>query len=270
MRVDSQEPPPPIAQGQPRKVHTESSTNSNIETEDSNNRAQNPMLKTRQNIEANKTNATAKHGYEKNSDSQFSAINDDPIATYTFWLMLFTGLLALCNVVLCFFNIMLWRTTARNVELGRKEFIATHQPRLRVHSICLKKADSTPKLIGGSYITHQLHYSVDNIGGSAATIIKQSLTFKRLNEPLPVPSYCDPLLVEKTIACGESISDSFGVEHFLISLNEERGVDDLYFFGYIDYLDDVGTTRRTAFCRRYIQETKRFTKVKDEDYEYSY
>lgn len=160
--------------------------------------------------------------------------------------------------------------TYRLYRINRELFVATHSPKLRIHSVCLKKPDSDPELIGGSYKSHQLHYSIDNIGGSAATITKNSLEFKRLNKPLPIPSYCDPLFIGKTIACGESISDSFGVEHFLISEAEDRGLDDLYFFGYIDYRDSAQTTRRAAFCRRYISETKRFTKVNDEDYEYSY
>jgi uncharacterized protein with GYD domain len=47
-------------------------------------------------------------------------------------------------------------------------------------------------------------------------------------------------------------------------------ISDFYFFGYVDYLDDIGTMRRTAFCRQFNIKTKHFTKVEDEDYEYSY
>jgi hypothetical protein len=174
-----------------------------------------------------------------------------------------TILITLATIVIAAFTYCLYR-------INRELFIATHKPRLRVHSLCLEKIDPPPKFNGKSYVTHQLHCSVNNIGGSSATIIKKSLAFKRLNEPLPIPAYCDPLLIKKTIACGESITESVNVEDALILANNERGVDDLYFFGYIDYRDNTGTTRRTAFCRRYIRETKRFTKVKDEDYEYSY
>jgi hypothetical protein len=60
------------------------------------------------------------------------------------------------------------------------------------------------------------------------------------------------------------------------SLNDLWGVPDtgisnfFYFFGYIDYLDDMGIGRRTAFCRQFDDKTRRFTAIKDDDYEYSY
>ena len=43
----------------------------------------------------------------------------------------------------------------------------------------------------------------------------------------------------------------------------------LYFIGYILYRDDIGVGRRTAFCRLYNFQTKRFEIVKDPDYEYN-
>jgi hypothetical protein len=221
-------------------------------------------------IDTHRSDAATKNGYEENCDSKFSAIEDNSITTYTRWLMIFTGLLVVCNILLWLSTKKSANAAKKSIELTKQEFITTHRPKLRVHSVCLKKSDSTPKLNGGSYITHQLHYSIDNIGGSTATITKQSMAFKRLNKPLPVPSYYDPMLIEKTIACGESIADSFGVEDALIWSNKEREIDDLCFFGYIDYRDNTRTTRRTAFCRRYVRETGRFTKIEDEDYEYSY
>lgn len=42
-----------------------------------------------------------------------------------------------------------------------------------------------------------------------------------------------------------------------------------YFFGYIQYRDDVGIVRRMTFCRRYNVGTKRFVDVNDPEYEYS-
>ena len=44
---------------------------------------------------------------------------------------------------------------------------------------------------------------------------------------------------------------------------------DLYVLGWIDYRDDLGITRRTAFCRRYERTRDRFIAVKDRDYEYA-
>jgi len=88
----------------------------------------------------------------------------------------------------------------------------------------------------------------------------------------PILPYDDPVVIEEEIACGGSINIavSVNVEDVLIWGSMDRTANDLYFFGYIDYLDNIGIIRRTAFCRRYIRETMRFTKVEDEDYEYSY
>jgi hypothetical protein len=43
-----------------------------------------------------------------------------------------------------------------------------------------------------------------------------------------------------------------------------------FFMGWIDYLDDTGLRRRTAFCREFLQKDggARFYAVNDPDYEY--
>jgi hypothetical protein len=44
---------------------------------------------------------------------------------------------------------------------------------------------------------------------------------------------------------------------------------DIHFFGYMQYRDNIGIVRRTAFCRRYDIRTRRFSVVDDPDYEFS-
>lgn len=265
----SQEPDPQLTQGQPRKVIPEHSATANVKTKNNDKTAKNRMPKISPKIHTDSSNATAKNAYTEKSDKD--SFMGGRWWNYQFCLTFFTGLLVLCNI-------LLWLSTKKSadaakesIELIKQAFIATHNPKLRVHSIYLEKFDSIPDFTNGSpQITHQVHYSIDNIGGSTATITRISVTFERLNEPLPVPSYSGPKLAKKTIACGENITESCDVGVYVVDCSIDRGLDDLYFFGYIDYLDDVGTNRRTAFCRRYIQETKRFAKVDDEDYEYSY
>jgi hypothetical protein len=265
----SQGTPPPVTKGQPMEKPSESSTTGDIETQNSNNTAQKPMPGVKQ-ANATKTNTTTEYAHKKKSNKE-SGSNDDSTPIYTFLLTIFTGLLVVCNI-------LLWKATKKSAdaakesaELTRKGFISTHHPRLRVHSIRLKKLDTIPDFTNGSSpITHRINCSIDNIGSSTATITGISIVFKRLNDPLPVPSYGKPIFIKKPITCGESITESCDVGAFVIDNNIERGLNDLYFFGYIDYRDNIGTTRRTAFCRRYIRETKRFVKVDDEDYEYSY
>ena len=42
-----------------------------------------------------------------------------------------------------------------------------------------------------------------------------------------------------------------------------------YLMGWIDYLDDDGNQRRTAFCRQWSTMTKRFHVIDDPDYEHA-
>lgn len=44
----------------------------------------------------------------------------------------------------------------------------------------------------------------------------------------------------------------------------------IFFMGWIEYLDDNGTKRRTAFCREFLERggSARFYPVGDPDYEY--
>jgi len=269
MSAGSQEPPPPTAQGQPRKVISDRSTTGNVKTKNNDNAAQDRIPKIIPKIHTDSSNATAQNAYKEKSDK-------DSLTAGRWWnyqslLTLFTGLLVLCNILLWLSTKKSADAAIKSIELIKQAFIATHRPKLRVHSIYLEQLNSIPDSTNGSPpITHQVHCSIDNIGGSTATITRICMTFERLSKPLPVPSYSGHKLAKKTIACGESLTESCDVGVYIVDCSIDRGLDDLYFFGHIDYLDDIRTTRRTAFCRRYIQETKRFIKVDDEDYEYSY
>jgi hypothetical protein len=52
-------------------------------------------------------------------------------------------------------------------------------------------------------------------------------------------------------------------------VNNPIMVGEIFLTGRVDYRDDTGAVRRTAFHRSYNQETKRFSIVDDPDYEYS-
>ena len=258
----SQEPPPPLAQVKIEKKADSAKPDISGKTD-----AKPPQ--NRMPIVVNKVHTTSNEKHRQHTETKENKKRSESL--FSGLLVLFTGCLVICNILLWIATKKSADAAKESVELVQKAFIATHRPKLRVHSIYLKKINPPPeKVVNGSYITYRLNYSIDNIGGSHTTITKESLTFKRLNQPLPIPLYAVPLLIKKTIACGESIIESFNVEESLICSNKERGLNDLYFFGHIDYLDNIGTTRRTAFCRRYSRETKRFVKVEDEDYEYGY
>jgi hypothetical protein len=77
----------------------------------------------------------------------------------------------------------LWKTTAESIELTQQEFITSHPPRLRVHSVSLERGSIEA---GGGGSPCKIQFFIDNIGGSPATVKKSNLAFKMLDEnPLP-------------------------------------------------------------------------------------
>jgi hypothetical protein len=163
----------------------------------------------------------------------------------------------------------MWKTTKQSIKLIREEIILSYPPKLRVHSVFFD-GDRANK-------TWHIQCSIDNIGGSKAIIKKRSLAFKVLEEPLSgILPYSEPLLIEKTLESATNIIGtteqiSFDTEIFWDAIQTDPFRHKfLYFFGYIDYSDSNGIIRRIAFCRRYDENTQSFTKVENEDYEYSY
>ncbi|MBZ5675602.1 MAG: hypothetical protein LAP61_15280 [Acidobacteriia bacterium] len=49
---------------------------------------------------------------------------------------------------------------------------------------------------------------------------------------------------------------------------DEPDAINLFVIGWIEYLDDAKRVRKMGFCRKYNFRTKRFGRVRDEDYEY--
>ena len=177
----------------------------------------------------------------------------------------------------------LWKTTENSIklasdeiELTKQEFVASHPPKLRVHSVSLN-IGSPNGSIAGIGKASKIQFYVDNIGGSDATIKKCEWKFTNLGSILPpllppsdeshrlsketlAPGAWDTGLLQLTNQSDASLSDLFWGRY-------ESG---FYFFGYIDYLDNIGIRRRTAFCRQFNPTTRCFIKVENEDYEYSY
>jgi hypothetical protein len=211
--------------------------------------------------------------------SFFSRIDFTAIATII--MAIFTG-------CLWWSTKKLWKTTEKSIELTKQEIIANHPPKLRVHSVELQYGSIVSSGIGKAW---KIQCFIDNIGGSAAIIKESNLTFKKMDFPPAILPFSEESqsLGEKTIANG---GYDIGLlflnltDEVIVALRDKQAslaavpagyerldiefISDFYFFGYVDYLDDIGTMRRTAFCRQFNIKTKHFTKVEDEDYEYSY
>jgi hypothetical protein len=82
-----------------------------------------------------------------------------------------------------------------------------------------------------------------------------------------------------TLAPGENLSCGFSgrgpameqFTHFHSEIPKPIGARelDLYVVGWADYIDDLGISRRFAFCREYIADVFRFFPVDDPDHEYA-
>jgi len=186
-----------------------------------------------------------------------------------------TVVMAIFTVCLWWSTTKLWKTTKEAIDLTQKEFIATHRPKLKVHSICLQwyTEDERP---------WRIQCSITNIGESDATITKSNMTFCEI--PFFLPTVLpfndqDHILNGKLIKPGEYIIGEPSIEKKVAEALYRKTWDQprrdnkemtFYFFGYIDYLDSNGTIRKTAFCRQYNLESQCFTAVQGDDYEYSY
>ncbi|MGD0233176.1 MAG: hypothetical protein ABSC55_01420 [Syntrophorhabdales bacterium] len=187
---------------------------------------------------------------------------------------------AIATLAIAGFTGYLVYVTKRQTRFIGKGLILSHPPKLRVHSISLNYV--VPTGIEGTW---KIQCFIDNIGGSPATISESRFTFKQLKDPRPALL---PFSDESGGLIGATI-DKGGWTLGLLYLQaqddivnilrqHETALDGylrstetgLYFFGYIDYLDNIGTRRRIAFCRQYDPVTERFTAVEDEDHEYSY
>ncbi len=110
----SQEPSPPITKGQvqPGELNSKSGANSNIKSKGDYNRSPNTMSRIN-NRDTKSGNAKTQNTYKENSNSQAETVKDDPITRYTFWLMIFTGALVICNVGL-------WLYTRKAANAAKK------------------------------------------------------------------------------------------------------------------------------------------------------
>ena len=101
--VYSQEPTPPITKGQMQigKFNSKFNTTSNIETNNNNYTSKNLASGINKN-ETDKSYPTAQNSDKPNGKNQIFIVKDD--SPYTLWLVIFTGLLFVCNVALGIFT----------------------------------------------------------------------------------------------------------------------------------------------------------------------
>jgi hypothetical protein len=212
----------------------------------------------------------------------------DPISIFTGMLVVVTGILAV-------FTYLLWDSTAEasarqakemkeplvvsnrsakiaedGVALARLEFFATHRPRLAIRRVEF--------LVASGNVPLGIRYSVHNAGDSEGVItaVSERLWLDNGATTLHViPTYRPPKTENVSLKSGEHIACEYihpeGEELGFASVTfSHLGAHDRkpIFLGYIEYIDQAGMTRRTAFLREYDPATRRFNQVNHPDYEY--
>lgn len=233
---------------------------------------------------------------------QETAKKHDDKATPDWWLVGFTG--ALVGVGILQFlalrrqahwmyeqsedikqSIIVAKETAEAVrtqaETMRQELILAQRPKLRIRNVITKNFPDLFEI--GKPISGQLY--IVNVGGMPAKITNIGCWVKCLRGGLPMerpyegenPNYPNPISTKLLV--GQSFplnftGDVMGETYNLFLKGSPFYM--LYVMGYVEYVDDIGTFRRTVFCREYrlqklisgqLGGVKRFFPVDDPDYE---
>ncbi len=165
-----------------------------------------------------------------------------------------------------------------SADTARKEFFSAHRPRLIVRQISRLEDKNM----------YGIQYFIYNVGDSPAKIVSvsESVWLPTQTENLrAIPPYGPSIPVGKTLKSGQWMGrlhvpppDMQGQLGFLLGYGRARNqvvtlnsLDDnsgVLLLGFIEYEDQVGTTRNTAFLRQFDSKTGRFNPINHPDYEY--
>jgi hypothetical protein len=177
---------------------------------------------------------------------------------------------AAATIVVAFFTYCLVVVTNRQarltraaIELGNREYVSTHRPKLRVRKIRL--GTTVPdRPIAISYV-------VANVGVGEARIMHHELALEVRRDGQILHRTEASSAFEKPITGGAVVLDGlagdFPYEEAWRLRDSETVL--LTFRGLIEYQDENGVSRFTEFRRDYDWRTDRFTRSDDDpDYEY--
>jgi hypothetical protein len=220
------------------------------------------------------------------------------------WLVYITGTLAVFTLGLMLYTARLWGATVKlgedaqktserqahemqeslriaaiaaeaakeSSETARKEFFSAHRPRLVVRQISHIEDK-------GAY---GIQYFIHNIGDSPAKVVTVS-------EKVWLPTRTENLRATPPYGPSEPVGVTLKSGHWMgrlhvppmdmqeqfafvlgsdMALDNIEKVDGILFLGFIEYEDQAGTTRNTAFLRQFDFKTERFNPIQHPDYEY--
>jgi len=202
---------------------------------------------------------------------------DDRIADYTLWVMAFTAGLVFVGGLQGF---LIWR----QIRLARDEFNATHRPRLSIRNIDVKSA-GIDVLIWGDIRSPAPNdifsgqFYVANRGDASARITDAYLCFWTSRQGLPMSRPYEGEdgnlgITSIWIEPGASVPILFSTPFIASDISDNTFVDarrqTIFAMGWVEYIDQAGHIRRSAFCRPYDSSKRRFMRSEESDPDYEH
>ena len=218
--------------------------------------ASQPPTQTSSTYNENKTNSEAQNERP-----------EEALARYTRWLTIFTAVLAFATVGLGIVTVVQFR-------LARAEYISANRPRIVLRDVHL--------------IAETIHYTLVNLGGTSATIIKSWIFTEFVEKqtrfrPLwPAADDGNPTRLRfdggesKDLQYALPNETSFAIKYpyaVEIAIEDKPGFfGKIYFVGALIYEDDLGMKRRGRFRRLWNPNSLTFVRLTPEeerDHEYA-
>jgi len=201
---------------------------------------------------------------------------EEALARYTYWLMIFTGVLAFATVALGVATLGLYFAGERQLRLAREEFLSTHRPKIRIKHLLIRNDiwQGEPIIVDLWVINAGTADATLNTFGIRCHVVKndRALPIKPYIESFPLGGRPAPIglnLEFPNIDIGRRLTPEENVEI-------QQGRSRLYCVGFVSYLDRADRRRITGFCRvltfppnttARIDNT-RFRRFDDPDYDY--
>jgi hypothetical protein len=167
------------------------------------------------------------------------------------------------------------RDTRESIDLSRREFIASHRPKLILRDALALKNDPLENTI-------VVQLRITNIGESSAWIVQSLVEIERVSGGYPqfvlAPDSRgnNNLGIIGEIAAGETREQTFVSRDSRWDDNNWRDFykpgEGVFFLGHVVYLDEPGSgvRRQMGFFRRYDRKTQRFHRLQElNDLEYA-
>jgi hypothetical protein len=197
---------------------------------------------------------------------------EDPVAFYTFILSVFTAVLGIATVATLVLGVL-------QILLSRREFHATHRPRLTVHAVEPWTDVWENENTGQRTFTLGAGVVYFNTGESPMIVTEIMGQIER--HDFPLPSSLDLTFSQRIGARNKPLA-SGARERFIVpskldpehlkALQRTDGakITNYFCIGRITYRDEAGISRQAGYCWRYDASGQRWLRVEGSEYNYAY